>query len=242
LKGDNFHGQTSDSFHNEREAMLRLRGHPHVIQVLDNAANSITVGGQRYQALTLEVASHGDVLPYIQLRSFGEILARTYFKQLMSALRAAHSLGVYHRDVKLENILLSSNYTLKLGDFGHAHVNTAVPDIGYRCAESSAPLPKRPRANTEPEPFVRGFCGSPGYVAPEISKTSDYLGSAADIWSAGCVLFAMLVGYSAFEMRCPDNRCDDPWLRLVFEGKYDFFWQNHMKFGNVVVSNYAMGK
>jgi serine/threonine protein kinase len=225
-----------DVFRVEREALMRLRDHPHVIQILDADTRTIELGGKNYHALVLELAPHKDLLPYIQLRPFDDILARTYFKQLLWAVGSAHRVGVYHRDIKLENMLLSPTFSLKLADFGLAHVLS--PDqLGWVNSADCEMLMKYQLKPVETK--IRGLVGSPGYVAPEISKTSYYLGSAVDVW---CVLFAMLVGHSAFEVRCPSMRTQDPWLRLLVEGKYATFWREHVKFCGVQVSEFAVGK
>jgi serine/threonine-protein kinase GIN4 len=236
--------QRTDFFRNEREAMLRLRGHPHVAQVLDTSAQTIELAGHRYHALTLEVAQHGDILRYVHLQHFDEVLARTYFVQLMLALKAAHTVGVYHRDVKLENLLLCSTFNLKLADFGLAHVSAASSNLNPPRTGTNANVNASfPPHLVKPisESMIKGYCGSPGYVAPEVSKDSFYLGSAADVWSAGCVLFAMLIGHAAFEQRNPAIRRDDPWLRFVAEGKYDLFWSGHMRFCRIEVSGPVKG-
>jgi serine/threonine protein kinase len=232
----------TDSFKNEREAMLRLYGHPHVIQALYGSTETITLGdGNRYNAMSTEVAHNGDLFPYVQLGTFDEILARTYFKQLLIAVKAAHGVGVYHRDLKPENILLSMNFKLKLGDFGHAYVCNA-PDEGRQPGKAPAYQPSHKRARTSSEPWIRGFCGSPGYIAPEVSDTTPYLGSAADVWSAGCVLFIMLVGHSAFELQQVREGAKDPWLQMLAEGKYKKFWRRQLKYCDVNVSHSAIGE
>jgi serine/threonine protein kinase len=229
-----------DVFRQERDAMLRLRGHPHVIQILDNSAQSIELNGGWHHALVLEVAPNGDMLPYVQLRPFDEVLARTYFIQLLSALRAAHSVGVYHRGIKLENLLLSSTFTLKLADFGLAHLLAASYYPSFVGTEGLV-ASLSPHARKISEPTIKGLCGSPGYIAPEVSKDSFYLGSGVDVWSAGCVLFAMLMGHSAFEQCDPHKRHEDPWLCFVAEEKRDLFWFGHMRFCKCEVSGFGKG-
>ena len=84
-----------------------------------------------------------------------------------------YKLGI--SDLKPENILLSDkgpDATIKIADFGLA-------------VEMSEPKAKM------------GLTGTPMYIAPEILKSEAY-GTAADMWSIGCVLYIMLVGYPAF--------------------------------------------
>lgn len=73
-------------------------------------------------------------------------------------------------DLKPENLLLSSNFQLKLADFGFSSAFTDVSKTMY----------------TE--------CGTPGYMAPEVFQRTGYDPQAADIWSCGVILFIMLAG------------------------------------------------
>ena len=95
------------------------------------------------------------------------------FKQLINGIAYCHSKSILHRDIKLDNILLSSNGEVKICDFG---VSKVV---------------KRGEMMTEQ-------CGTPAYIAPEILADRGYEGFAVDIWSAGVVLYAMLYGVVPF--------------------------------------------
>ena len=69
----------------------------------------------------LEYAPHGELTHLLQkLGSLSEFMARSYFKQILSALKACHAVGIVHRDIKPQNVLLDSNYCVKLCDFGLA--------------------------------------------------------------------------------------------------------------------------
>lgn len=75
--------------------------------------------------------------------------------------------------IKQENILLDKNDVIKLIDFG-------------LCAQ--------PENN-----MLLTSCGSPTYAAPEVIKGTEYNGPAADIWSLGIVLYAIVVGKLPFD-------------------------------------------
>lgn len=79
-----------------------------------------------------------------------------------------------HRDIKLDNILLTSQGDVKICDFGVSKLVTP----GERMTEQ---------------------CGTPAYIAPEVFKNLGYEGFASDIWSAGVVLYAMLFGAVPFK-------------------------------------------
>jgi serine/threonine protein kinase len=80
---------------------------------------------------------------------------------------------VVHRDVKLENILLDAQNSMKIIDFGLA-------------------------AFYAPGKKLRVHCGSPSYAAPEIVARKQYDGPPVDVWSLGVVLFAMMAGFLPF--------------------------------------------
>lgn len=57
-------------------------------------------------------------MEFIQDSPFSEGVARYYFIQLAQAIEHVHQIGIAHRDIRPENILLDDKYTLKLADFG----------------------------------------------------------------------------------------------------------------------------
>lgn len=101
---------------------------------------------------------------------FSEPQARPILTQLVQALAHIHKLGVVHRDIKPENVLLDSNNSVKLTDFGSADL--AVEEL-------------------------RGVVGTPYYVAPEVLAGREH-GEKVDVWSCGVVLYVMLAGFPPF--------------------------------------------
>lgn len=98
-------------------------------------------------------------------------------RQLVKGLAYLHQNLVIHRDLKLGNLFLTSNMQLKIGDFGLA----ARLD--------------------NPEDRKRTMCGTPNYIAPEIlsGQRGDGHSFEVDIWSAGVVMYTLLVGRPPFE-------------------------------------------
>uniref|UniRef100_A0A0N5AXB8 Protein kinase domain-containing protein n=1 Tax=Syphacia muris TaxID=451379 RepID=A0A0N5AXB8_9BILA len=90
--------------------------------------------------------------------------------KVAEALNYLHNRQIVHRDVKPENLLLTSEYSVKLTDFGLA-------------CSACQPL------------FC--VCGTPSYIAPEILKQTGY-GVSVDIWSLGIMLHLMLIGHLPF--------------------------------------------
>merc|ERR550514_965887 len=108
-----------------------------------------------------------------------EAEARNFFCMMLDGLAYCHLAGVAHRDLKLENVLLNEAGALKLIDFGLSHVYPRLAD-GVS-VDRSKPL--------------RDVCGSKSYAAPEVLASKGYDGFAADMWSIGVCLFAMLSGF-----------------------------------------------
>merc|ERR1719440_1023205 len=108
-----------------------------------------------------------------------EAIARGFLCQLIDGVAYCHLAGVAHRDLKLENVLLTEGGVLKLIDFGLSHVYPRLAD-------------KVSIDRTKP---LKDVCGSKSYAAPEVLAAKGYDGFAADIWSLGVCLFAMLSGF-----------------------------------------------
>jgi len=95
-----------------------------------------------------------------------EDTCKFYFRQIIEAVRFMHANLICHRDLKLENILVSDRQRVKVIDFG----------FGIRTPED-VPL--------------KIFCGTSSYMAPEIVRKSEYNGFKADIWALGVALYTM---------------------------------------------------
>jgi calcium-dependent protein kinase len=152
--------------------VLKMCQHPNIIKLLDIFENS-----DNY-FIVIEYMEGKDLFDYIQKRNF--LLPETRVKhlvcQLITATRYIHDFGIVHRDLKLENIMMSdvtNNAKPKLVDFGLARI-----------------ISPNETAN---EPF-----GTLGYVAPEVLKKKPYSFSC-DVWSIGCIMHALLTGSLPFD-------------------------------------------
>ncbi|RHY90966.1 hypothetical protein DYB37_001898 [Aphanomyces astaci] len=126
-----------------------------------------------------ELIDGHDMLEYVlAFHKMDEPLAAHCFDQLLRAIHACHDLNVWHRDVKLENVLLTHDFQVKLIDFG----------LSERTADA-----------------LHSVCGTPLYCSPELLflptnfRDEGVAGAPADVWSTGILLFAVLTGCSPFD-------------------------------------------
>ncbi|XP_032942368.1 maternal embryonic leucine zipper kinase [Catharus ustulatus] len=143
--------------------------------------------------MVLEYCPGGELFDYIISKDhLSEEEARIFFRQIVSAIAYVHSQGYAHRDLKPENLLIDEEHNLKLIDFG-------------LCAKPKGGL----------DYHLNTCCGSPAYAAPELIQGKAYIGSEADIWSMGVLLYALLCGFLPFD--------DDNVMavyRKIMRGKY----------------------
>ncbi|KAK7926153.1 hypothetical protein WMY93_008463 [Mugilogobius chulae] len=124
---------------------------------------------QRHLYIMCDYCSTGDLYTYWQMNGqFSEDTVRVFAAELGCALGFLHDIGVIHRDVKMENILLTDNGHLRLADFG-----------------LSRRLERGGRAFT--------ICGTIQYMAPEVLSGGPY-NHAADWWSLGILIFSLVTG------------------------------------------------
>ncbi|XP_031107320.1 CBL-interacting serine/threonine-protein kinase 14-like [Ipomoea triloba] len=102
----------------------------------------------------------GELFGKVAKGRFSEDLSHKYFQQLISAVGYCHSRGVYHRDLKPDNLLLDEKWDLKVTDFGLRAVKDQV----------------------RPDDRLHTLCGTPTYVAPEILTQKGYDGAKVDLW------------------------------------------------------------
>jgi serine/threonine protein kinase/Flp pilus assembly protein TadD len=108
--------------------------------------------------------------------------------QVASALCATHKVGIIHRDVKPENIMLRRDGIVKVLDFGLAKLERAWP-----AADADSQTPTQAMINTEAGTVL----GTAQYMSPEQARGLD-IDARTDIWSLGCVLYEMVAARQPF--------------------------------------------
>jgi MAP/microtubule affinity-regulating kinase len=150
--------------------VLKRLTHPNIIQLLHEESK------EKNHYLMLEYVQGHSLQALISkqpLKRLEEKEAVGIFTQFMRGLEYCHSLGVAHRDIKLENVLVGLDGVVKIIDFGFA---------------------------TFCKPGVKGciYCGTPNYMAPEIVKKLEYEGIPVDVWAAGVLLYLLVTGIFPF--------------------------------------------
>ncbi|KAK9067800.1 hypothetical protein SSX86_011911 [Deinandra increscens subsp. villosa] len=156
-----------ETVHREVEIMQHLSGHPGVVTL-----KAVYEDLESFH-LVMELCSGGRLIDQMAKEGrYSEQRAANIFKELMMVIKYCHDMGVVHRDVKPENILLTTSGKIKLADFG----------LAVRITNGQS---------------LAGLAGSPAYVAPEV-LSGNYC-EKVDVWSAGILLHALLVGVLPFQ-------------------------------------------
>jgi MAP/microtubule affinity-regulating kinase len=117
------------------------------------------------------------LLQYIKARPnrvVSDRVCKILVKQMLSGLHYLHENSICHRDIKLENILIEKNLSIKIIDFGFGMLNPQKKLLSF-------------------------FCGTPSYMPPEIVQKRSYEGSPADIWSLGVLIYTLQCGSFPFK-------------------------------------------
>lgn len=128
----------------------------------------------------MELCDGGDLLQYIEKQTKYRELANEktiwkYFIQMIKGLKTLHDKNIVHRDIKCANVFLMKSGDLKLGDLNVSKV--------ARKGE-----------------LLSTQTGTPYYASPEVWKDQPY-NAMSDIWSAGCVLYEMVMLNPPFKGR-----------------------------------------
>jgi serine/threonine-protein kinase len=191
----------------KREIMLSAAlQHPHIVPVLSSGEvvpEAATAGGPATRLPFF-------IMPFVEGESLRARLARgplsvreavSVLKDVARALVYAHGRGVIHRDIKPDNILLSSG-SATVTDFGVAKAISAARELPADAPQSS-PTPYG--ARTGVITLVGTSIGTPAYMAPEQAAGDPATDHRADLYALGIVGYEMLVGTPPFHGRAPQQ-------------------------------------
>lgn len=153
-------------------SILKTMTHPNIIQYQE-----VFMTRKGRLCIVMEYADGGDIRGAIRNQE-GALIEEArfirWFVQICFALLHVHDMKVLHRDLKTQNIFLTSAGQAKLGDFGIARVLEATKD------------------------YAKTMVGTPHYLSPEIIQDRPYR-YKSDVWSLGIVLFEMATLQHPFE-------------------------------------------
>jgi len=190
------------------EARFSDLKHPNIIEIIEKTykkKNPLKGKQGTVSYLVLEYAPYGsfhDLLSESKL-IFDEKLTRTYFHQLINGLEYLHNEGIAHLDIKPANLLMGNNYILKICDFGFSYKEGDTDIVSE---------------------------GTSYYRAPEIKEKSCNNPKAADIYSAGIVLFTIKCNGKVPHKE--DKVYHDYQLYELMYKDNEAFWEAHCKLQN----------
>ncbi|KAI9199781.1 kinase-like domain-containing protein, partial [Polychytrium aggregatum] len=145
--------------------------HPNIAQLYE-----VIVSDDKIYMAT-ELCRGGEIFDYVcehgRLRDDSPETKRI-FRQIVEAVGYCHEKNFVHRDLKLENILLTSDLQVKVIDFGFTK-------------------------QYSDRKLLDTYCGSVAYAAPEMISGKKYSGPQADVWSLGVILYTLVCGYLPFD-------------------------------------------
>ena len=170
-------------------SILRSLRHKNIVPLLD------FFEGPDCFHIVMEKCNGGDVLDRVAgIEHYTEREACQFAQGLLEGVQFMHSRGIAHRDLKPQNLLLTSdddNTSVKICDFGYA---------------KRVHLPKS----------LTTLCGSLSYVAPELLRNHPY-DESADMWSVGVIIYFLLSGYLPFH-----HREQNELFKIIRLGRYTF--------------------
>ncbi|CDW89902.1 protein kinase domain containing protein [Stylonychia lemnae] len=210
LKNIEAHDNIIKVYNHSHNGLMSAKNYPNsVVNFSQQTASTYSTKNDQpkldkgFDYMTMEFCQNGDLFNLVKKHGkLSESLSKNLFHQLLNGLEYLHSkVEVAHLDLKLENILVSSSYSLKLCDFGFYE-------------ETNRKINKNR--------------GTHGYRAPEtyIQSNEGYDGVKADFFSLGVILFIMIFGVPPFNQATRE----DGLYRLFYRGSqsYKYFLRLHL--------------
>ena len=172
---------------NQENPMKELAIMQHISDSHDSFVQYVDCGYDAdYLYTIMEFINGGELFDIVNEKvSLPESLSKQYFLEIIMSLRHLHSLSLAHRDLSLENILVTSDNHIKIIDYGMCiHMNTNI--------------------NNKNSFFIADLkpCGKKNYIAPElflVESSNRINPMLCDIWACGIMLFIMVTGIPPME-------------------------------------------
>jgi eukaryotic-like serine/threonine-protein kinase len=169
------HPEIQQRFEREAELLAHLPAHPNIVTVRD----ALVWQGKLY--LVMDYIEGGTLAELVKQGGVKPERAITILEQVLSGLEAIHARGIIHRDLKASNILLGSDGTAYLSDFGIAE-STKHSQAGDAMATAK--------------------CVAPEMIDPALGRNAEP--QQADIYAAGILAYEMLLGETKFRHALPE--------------------------------------
>ena len=194
---------------NEKLKKLKI---PNVVEYINSGIDTITLKDKEpkeMKYLILEYYPKGDLLKYIK-HSGGlkEIYSKVLFKKVLETIQLIHKEGIYHFDLKLNNILLDDKYNPKIADFGLS--KTVKESIDNK--------------------FTGNF-GTKIYKPPQMHLEQKFDGAKSDIFSLGVTLFKLVTNNKPFNIAYQIGL-----YKFIKNHDYDNYWKQ-LNLKNIEVSD-----
>lgn len=179
--------------------------HPNIIHLINHGLGTVTIGGNvqnNKNYLILDYYPKGNLFDYIFDGGgrFIERHAKFIFDKILRGVQAFHQIGICHRDLKLNNILLDQNFNPRISDFELACLFQGNNGINQ----------------------LNDQVGAFGYCSPQINLHIPYNGVKNDIFSLGVILFNLVVGQKGFG----SAQKNDQYYRLIMTGHLNDYWRH----------------
>ena len=148
--------------------ILKRINHKNIAKLVEviNTQNHILIVQELVNGISLRDYYNREIRNQKGISEHKAMIFKKIFKQIFEAMNYLHKNHMAHRDIKLENILMTRDYEIKIIDFGFGMYN--------------------------PENKLQNFfCGTPNYMPPEIAFKKPYVGQKADLWSLGVLVYKM---------------------------------------------------
>ena len=172
---------------------------PNIIHLNGHGNGTISFEGiieNNRNYLILDYHQKGSLFNYIQIsdQGFTELQAKFIFDKILRAVQALHIVGICHRNLKLEDILLDQNFNPIINDFCLATNNNVNA--------------------------LNDFVGTQGYMAPQVINHQTYNGFKEDIFSLGALLFILVTGRRGFNTAT----IHDPHYMHIANMNFNAYW------------------
>jgi len=172
----NIHGLNEAS---KEAGLLQDLNHPNIVRCYDHFIQDDQF------CLVLEYCSQGTLSQRLKKGPVPYDLLVKWTAQLISAMSYLHSMGVVHRDIKPDNILISETDDIKIADFGLSKLMESIYPDQFELFK----LPKFLEPNFVDD-YAATVCGTKLYMAPEVFER--HYNDKADVFSMGLVFYVMV--------------------------------------------------